>query len=336
MQRPAHAITIDMEYTDEGDTEPHPENPTWDSAGVILKAHFEAAKTIWESLLPGGGTYSFDFHWDNDIEGLGLATEVGALDTFIEINPDYNWFADPTPGMDEEFTTTGTQKLFGGLTGPEKSTYFPGTAPPDALETMYWRDGLSEPVGPNGLPIRTIPSGFDANTGYDLLTVILHEMGHILGIGGVEPGEYNVYPHHIGGLEDVLVLEDNDSGHLAGNATVPGFLMCDECATAGGRYYPTATDVLVIAEDQGITDVHLQRVGSISSGVWGDQSKWIGFDVPDPTQDVYIVHGGATTLSANAQAKSLLIDSGSSVDVQNYRLSVNGTLNHNGTTVSVG
>nr|MBA3482859.1 hypothetical protein [Pirellulales bacterium] len=341
-QRPAHAITIDMEYTDEGDTEPHPENPTWDPAGVILKAHFQAAKTIWESLLPGGGTYSFDYHWDDDIgeNTLGLATDT-PLDTYIEINPNFNWFADPTPGDDKEFSTMNNQKLFGGLSGSEKSTYFPGTAPPDALEVSFSRSGIPSSsalitLSASGqtIPSPSGPVPVAASNGYDLLSVILHEMGHILGINGVEPGEYNIYPHHVGGLVDVLVLEDSDSGHLAGDATTPGFLM-NPGTPPGRRYYPSATDVLVIAEDQGITDVHLQRVGSISGGAWGDQSKWIGADVPDRTQDVYIRHGGVSTLNADAEAKSLIIGSGSSVAVQDRQLSVDGTLTFNGAAVSM-
>ena len=66
--RAAHAITINMEYTDEGDDPPHDENPSWDPSGIILKAHFQRAKQIWESLLLGPEDYTFDFHWDNDID----------------------------------------------------------------------------------------------------------------------------------------------------------------------------------------------------------------------------------------------------------------------------
>src|SRR6186997_1559128 len=83
----AHGITINMEYTDEGSTPPHPENPAWDPAGVILKAHFQAAKSIWESLLPGPGEISFDFHWDDDIGATILGKYTPGIDEFIEINP---------------------------------------------------------------------------------------------------------------------------------------------------------------------------------------------------------------------------------------------------------
>src|SRR5262249_428310 len=61
------AITINMTYSNEGNPVPHDENPSWDPVGICLKAHFAAAKAIWESLLPGSGDISFDFEWDADI-----------------------------------------------------------------------------------------------------------------------------------------------------------------------------------------------------------------------------------------------------------------------------
>src|SRR5262249_40126149 len=73
-QPAAVAITINMTYFNEGDPVPHDENPSWDPDGTILKAHFQAAKSIWESLLPGPGNYDITFEWDDDISGLGLTT----------------------------------------------------------------------------------------------------------------------------------------------------------------------------------------------------------------------------------------------------------------------
>ena len=179
------------------------------------------------------------------------------------------------------------------------------------------------------------------------MTVIMHEIGHVLGIAGTEPGEYNIYPQHVGGLNNVLVLEDDDSGHLAGNTTSPGFLMCEACEVTGRRRLPSATDVLVIAEDQSITVVQLARVGSISTGMWSDSTAWIAGDVPDATQDVYVSHGGTVTLDVDAQAKNLNIFAGAnSVSVGSRQLSLkgtvangvytNGTLTFDGAALSVG
>jgi hypothetical protein len=143
-------------------------------------------------------------------------------------------------------------------------------------------------------------------------------MGHVLGIGADplgEPGEFNIVPQHVNGLTNVLVLEDNDSGHLAGDGQIP-FLMCEGCGAMGVRRLPTATDVLVIAEDQGISDVRLQRVGSTTDGLSNSANRWIGGAVPNSSQDVYISHGGTVTLNANLHSRDFRIDSGNSVTTQ--------------------
>jgi autotransporter-associated beta strand protein len=332
MQPHADAITITMEYTDEGDPVPHDENPSWDADGMILKRHFDAAKAIWEALLPGPGNYEFDFHWDDDISGLGLTTDLGAFDVFVEINPTANWYIDPTPMDNKEFTVATAQTLYGELTGLQQSNYFPGTPPPNALEVGYWGTGIATFANTVGQP------AVNASTGVDLLSTIVHEMGHVLGIGaevGSEPGDYNILPQHVGGGVDVLVAE-GDGGHLAGMGEVQ-FLMCENCGAVGRRRFPTATDVLVIAEDQGITDVNLQRVGRISSGLWSESNAWIGADVPNFPQDAYITHGATVTLDVNASVNDLRVANGSTLAVGEKALNLGGNLNiASGSTVSVG
>ncbi len=317
---PAVAITINIEYSDEGDTPPHPENPSWDPSGLILKAHFQAAKQIWETLLPDAGVYEFDFQWDDDIgdDTLGLATDLGVLDVFIEINPNFNWYADSTPGLDEEFDFSGQQQLYGQLSSADQTTYFPGAAPPDALEVRY--RGLGSPAAASA----SGQVGVTAATGFDLLSVILHEMGHILGVYGLEPGDYNIDPLHVGGLLGVVVLAEGGA-HLGGNSATPGFLM-NPGTPPGARYRPSATDVLVIAEDQGYTGVYLERVGSISSGLWSVPGAWIGGAAPDIAQEASIRHGGQVALDNDAQARNLQIAGGSSLAVYSNHLIVDGGL----------
>ncbi|MEX2307462.1 MAG: autotransporter-associated beta strand repeat-containing protein [Pirellulales bacterium] len=352
-QPPAHAITLNMTYFNEGDPVPHDENPTWDPDGTILKAHFQAAKAIWEYLLPGGGSYDFEFEWDDNIDGLGLTT--GSITgAFIEIHPSpvtsngtpVSWFADPTPNDNAEFNAA-TQRLYSQLSASDQSFYFPGTAPPGGLEVNFQATGIADSPALNtrsasgqNLPGTMTP--VDANNGNDLLSTILHEIGHVLGIAGVEPGDYNIDPQHVGGLNNVLVLEGGD-GHLGGGPVptgstniVPGFLMCNSCGVAGLRRYATATDVLVIAEDQGITVVQLARVGRISGGLWSEANYWIGGDVPDATQDVYVSYGGNLTVDEDFQARSLLIAPGNGLYVQFADgIAVTGALTYTGGTVDI-
>lgn len=170
-QPAAVAITINMSYFNEGDPIPHDENPNWDPAGTVLKSHFQTAKAIWENLLPGSGSYDYEFEWDDDIDPLGLTSPdlLSPGDWIIELNSTKYWFADPTPSTNEEFETTPIQKLYGQLSESEKSTYFPGASPPLALETGFSLRGISGTTG---------QGGYDSHDGFDLLSVIRHEIGH--------------------------------------------------------------------------------------------------------------------------------------------------------------
>ena len=184
----------------------------------------------------------------------------------------------------------------------------------------------------------SLQPGVTSANGFDLLTVILHEIGHALGINGTEPGDYNIYPQHVGGVNNVLVKEAEDDtilfeSHLAGSGAAPWLM--DSATIAGQRTLPTATDVLVIAEDQGITDVKLARVGRINNGVWRDSNQWIGGDVPDMTQDVYITNGGAVALDAELRPKTCSSPSVTACGPE-HRLSSNGTFTFTNATVSVG
>lgn len=325
----ARAITINMEYYNEGDPVPHDENPMWDPDGTILKAHFQAAKSIWESLLTGPGTYDLTFEWDDDIGDttLGLTTpgpNLQTLNDLVEINPNRTWFADPTPNDNSEFGAS-TQTLYNQIAPELQISHFPATAPPGALEVGYRAPGASVTNG---------AGGYNAMNGYDLLSTIVHEMGHVLGLAGIEPGNYNILPQHVGGLEGVEVLEGG-GGHLAGQGIVP-YLMCDSCGTTNVRRFPTATDILVIAEDQGITQVHLERVGTATSGLWSSANTWIGGAVPDATQDAYIASIGNVNFDTNASVRNLTVGATEALDVQAHSVTVAQTLNFEGATLSVG
>lgn len=340
------AITINIEYSTDTTGE---ENPSWDENGLFLIGHFQAAKQIWESLLPGPGEISFDFQWDDDIDGLGLTTKNG-IDDYIEIHPNNPWYVDPTPGDSAEFSFADTvdgmgnprfyQRFYNQLSASDQSTYFPDTPPPGSLEVMYRGFGLTTATSASMQTTtdsmnNTVP--VTARNGNDLLSTIVHEMGHMLGILGVEPGHYNTLPQHVGGLEDVNVLDTSEGGgHLAGNPEVPGFLMCASCGQAGVRRFPSATDVLVNALEQDITDVKLARVARISAGNWNDTNAWIGADVPDATQDAYVRQGGAVTLDVNANVKSLSVSGGSSVDAAGFQLVSASDLRLAGGSLSVG
>ena len=50
-----HSITINVEYTDEGDPIPHDENPSWDPSGLILKKTLRRGESHLGSASSGTG-----------------------------------------------------------------------------------------------------------------------------------------------------------------------------------------------------------------------------------------------------------------------------------------
>lgn len=340
-QPAAVAITINIEYSTDFGGE---ENPTWDENGLILISHFQAAKQIWESLLPGEGEISFDFQWDDDLGADTNGQYTPGLDEYIEINPLQFWFADPTPNDSSEFGVP-TQTLYSQVLPALQASHFPATVPPGGLEVGYRAAGIATSPTQNTLSlsgqmvpadtVNGIPAGpADAFNSKDLLSTVLHEIGHALGLSGIEPGNYNILPEHVGGLSGVEVLEGG-GGHLAGQGNVP-YLMCESCGAPGVRRFATATDILVIAEEQDITNVKLARVGRISAGNWNNTNAWIGADVPDATQDAYISQAGAVTLDVNASVKSLNVRGGGSVDATGFQLVSTGDITFDGGAITAG
>ncbi|MCA9262038.1 MAG: hypothetical protein KDA61_22630, partial [Planctomycetales bacterium] len=188
---PVQAIQINLNYADNG------ENPSYDQNGLLLQELAFAAKTIWETLLPEPGEYDWDLYWgdlDNGSLGKFEITGTAALDNVV-LDPtprgfngeDLSWYIDPTPADHSEFDfftqmqenpaqgyVQGTT-LYKDLAANPASAWFNVSPPPAVLE-----------IGYIGSPIVTLPASSVVSPApseiYDLLSVMLHEMGHGLGI----------------------------------------------------------------------------------------------------------------------------------------------------------
>ena len=115
---------------------------------------------------------------------------------------------------------------------------------------------------------------------YDLLSTVLHEIGHALGIRDPAVGSDDYFPHapHVGG-RSITIKGDHES-HLANRAA----LMCKSCGASGMRRLPSAIDILAAAEDNGVTDIDLPRqdyLGWVGVATWNNYGNWMGNQVPE-------------------------------------------------------
>ncbi|MBX3420903.1 MAG: hypothetical protein KF752_05025 [Pirellulaceae bacterium] len=262
-------------------------NPSYDPDGSKLASIAQAAATMWMSLRPGNETYHWNIHWE-DFDGPALAV-ANNFDGSIKFRINAQWFIDPTPLVNEEFGPFQTSYV-DSLDFADKNQWFAGTNPPNELEYGYTATASSD----------------SATNRSDLLTVMLHEMGHLSGIGfnSLVP-DVPIPDPWIGMRSGVKVRRENE-GHI-----MPEESLMYTTLTSGTRILPSALDVLVNAHEKGAASVHLDRVDfsrnalAPSDNNWSTPFNWIGGQTPDLTQHVRIGFGNEVVAALPANAKSL-------------------------------
>jgi len=313
---PAAAIDIVIQLGDEG------ENPSYDPNGTRLKAIFNAAAAYWEDYLPASKTYEVDIFWSaSEFEG-----EAGVLarwnfqfggDNNIRVNPNPgsgSWFLDPTPLDNSEFDFEtrdrvigstnpweyrGGTWLYGDVTSGEQSSWF-GDSPHDLLEIGYRGRAFSATL----------------RNQFDLLSTVIHELGHELGVNDTG-GPWRANPAFLPS-GSAVILENDDGGHVAARTA----LMCGGCGRMGTRRLPSAIDIMAVADDEGFGVVDFPRQDFVGTGSWNSGSRWFGGAQPDSGDVAFVREGARATLTNNAHVKGLAMSSNGSVNTQNRKLTV--------------
>jgi hypothetical protein len=206
--------------------------PEASAGGGSLDAVFASAAGLWERAIHDEHTVTIQYSWGRLADFLGYAIPfeedgraVGGT-LFLTNAPDVTWFLDATPDGDEEF-------------GPRADT------------SADYGGGGAMNVGRVHEAVAA-----DAVAGYDLFSVLLHEIGHTL---GVVDGFTGFLDETADGDVDVAAplpfagasIPLSDPDHLESPASMYGFF------GRGERRLLSAADVLAMAQVNGFAAVDL-------------------------------------------------------------------------------
>ena len=312
---PASALNIVLTFDSAAS-----ETPAFDLSGDILTDLMGAAELYWEDIIEDSHTLDVRFFYRDFTTTTAADTLVTAFSggkptacrIRVDSTPSAGWYLDPTPFDHDEYDLS--QTTVGELDSGDRSNWY-NDYPPDLLEASYMgQDAPGAPVG--------------AVNDADMLTTILHEFGHGLGMvsqtAGVEigDGDYDFNSNQVWGATVAAeYYSPSRAYHLAGEQA----LMYPFGAT-GQRVMPSATDVLAIAGAVGWTDIDLPRKDFLDTGggEWNTALNWSGGQAPDNADEVKVRHGGDVELVGDGEAGVLEIHAGNRVFTGAHRLSVYG------------
>ena len=297
---PLQAIVINI-HVDRSEPEEH---PSWDPNADILEQHAIAVANMWERLLPDNATWEIGVEWDDDLPFSTLGFSSGCIGPpicHIEFNSNRpDWFADPSFGpappigldphaeFDFETKPVPNTNFFGStiaadFSQSQRDAWFDGPSIPASLEVGFRGNALG---GTGSTPTVTFPNLAlggaldDIRQKIDLYSVVLHEIGHDLGIND---SSYEVNTAHTAGF-DFDVAGASGSNHILAAPT-----LMQPITPSGRRILPSALDVIVGADENNYATVDLLRKHYNGTGNWQTALNWIGGAVPGYQEDKAIV-----------------------------------------------
>lgn len=298
--QPLSAIDIVVTY-DAAQSQP----PEFDAEASRLRTLVEAAADVYEDIIKDDFTINLAFTWGDlgDDGTLGVATTLNTSDgkptvsrMRFNTNESVSWYLDPTPANHDEYDLI--QTTVSDLSSVDLVNSFSGSPPP-LLEVGY-------------AGLRTNPQQTN-----DLYSVVLHEVGHAIGLTGpvignsANDGDFDIRTDFIGGAAaGIFVSTEDDIAHLAAPRTSMFPVFVPDI-----RRLPSATDVFAIASAAGWEEIDLPRKDFLEGSQWNDASAWIGNRVPDAEDKVTIRHGDEVSVMSLAVADSLTVREGSSLSV---------------------
>lgn len=323
---PGEAITINLSLA------PTSASPGFDASNNQLMNSAQAAANFWEDVIEDNVVVDITMGYQDlasatwglavvdGFDGLGRPTSGAiAIDTLTAGGIERDYFFDPTPTFHAGYGMQ--QVLVRDLTPAAQNLYYDSPLPPGLMEVGYW--------GPwNG----------GIHPGKDMYSLVLHEMGHILGLsqglpdfaGESADGDFDIHPNFVSGQTVAAKyfgpgLNDRDHVRASDGAMSVG-------GGNGDRNLPGATDILSMASVAGWNSIDLPRVdffglqNPATSHQWNAATNWEGGKVPDIDGEVYVRHGGNVELFNFSVAGQLTIRDGSSVETNDDSLAVEETL----------
>ena len=325
--QPAGALTIIATFNS-GATDQY-----YDVHGVNRTAELEpimdCAAAFWEDIILDDHTLVIDYYWD-DIAATGVNDPLVydsndrvincriRVDTVFGVagggTAPHNFYFDPSPGDNVEYAMEPT--MYHGLPGATQAAWFNG-APPDGLEVSY-----------DGAPAASAGPEVD---GTDMLTLLLHEIGHSLGIGGhtweteTQDGDYDFNPAWIGGAAAAVECDDPVHNRIH---IIPDQALMYKAIYGQVRRLPGTADILAQAAASGWTQLDIPRRHFLQGTDYNAAGNWILGEMPDSDDDVYVCApgSGTVTMSADASARSLYVGEEASLNTGPHRLDVSETI----------